>query len=88
MMVGTEEYDIAIHCFFRDTDTVYQMTNPKRGPFIIINNETFAGRPKREGTEHDVKKLNKTFGETFGFEVVVHNDQTADEIRELIQKRM
>ena len=86
MMVRTEEYDIAKHCFFRDN--VHQITNSKRGPFIIINNETFTNKKSREGTEHDVKKLKATFGGTFGFEVVVHNNQTAEEIRGIIQKRM
>ena len=64
------------------------MTKPKRGPFIIINNETFVNEMNRVGTEHDVQKLKETFGGTFGFEVVVHNNKTADEIRGIIQKRM
>ena len=71
----------------RFRDQIYEMVNTKVGQFIIINNETFAKKDKRQGSEHDVKKLEATFGEVFGFEVTVHEDKKAEEIRDIIETR-
>ena len=76
-----------VYFIMRFRDQVYDMVNTKVGQFIIINNETFVKKDKRKGSEHDVKKLEATFGEVFGFDVTVHEEKTAEEITDIIQTR-
>uniref|UniRef100_A0A8C7XHS2 Caspase-8 n=1 Tax=Oryzias sinensis TaxID=183150 RepID=A0A8C7XHS2_9TELE len=66
----------------------YSFTHEPRGLCVIINNKLFfpeSNLGERGGTEKDEKSLNNLF-HRFGFEVVVHNDLTADLIEFEITK--
>ena len=59
-----------------DSRFVYNMSHPKRGRFIIVNNRTFqpgTGMSERSGTDRDAANLYALF-KKLGFEVnLVHN---------------
>ena len=61
---------------------VYNMTNPKRGMAVIINNRIFDRRTQmgeRTGTDVDAANLYKVF-KKLGFEVSIFNNQKTTEI--------
>jgi hypothetical protein len=61
----------------------YPMTHPRRGQFIIINNESFKTLPKRDGTKEDADALEKVFS-ALGFDVKVYEDQKDTEMSSLM----
>ncbi|XP_054452139.1 caspase-8-like isoform X2 [Anoplopoma fimbria] len=66
----------------------YALTHNPRGLCVVINNEDFHGNEwlkKRRGTQADEKALNKVFT-SLGFTVVVHNNLTADDMRQELQQ--
>jgi stress response protein SCP2 len=65
----------------------YQMTNGKRGEFIIINNENFTaeGCDKRPGTDVDAGHLKADF-EKLGFNVTSHKDLTALKMKRAVEE--
>ncbi|XP_072219090.1 uncharacterized protein [Leuresthes tenuis] len=70
-----------------DETEYYPMTHNPRGLCVIINNEIFFGPSlkNRQGTQEDEKTLTTVF-RRFGFEVVVHNNLTAEKIRHEIRQ--
>ncbi|XP_052412135.1 caspase-22 isoform X2 [Carassius gibelio] len=66
-------------------DEVYNMDSYPRGLCVIINNEKFADRKERKGSQKDVDSLKALF-DFLGFLVEVETDKTADEIRALMAK--
>ncbi|XP_051902062.1 caspase-8 [Hippocampus zosterae] len=65
-----------------DQTEYYAMNRIPHGLCIIINNEEFSGNElkKRGGTQADERALDSLFSK-FGFQVIVHNNLTAEEIR-------
>lgn len=63
----------------------YQISQPMRGEFIIINNETFdvAGLNRRLGTDVDAQNLETDF-KRLGFDVKRHDNQTAFQMLRLV----
>ncbi|CAN9503256.1 unnamed protein product [Ophioblennius macclurei] len=72
---------------FSDPTEYYAMVHRPRGLCVIINNEKFPGTSllERRGSDEDEKAL-KTLFTCLGFNVEVHNDLTAREIRDQIEK--
>uniref|UniRef100_A0AAQ6A2C2 Caspase-8 n=1 Tax=Amphiprion ocellaris TaxID=80972 RepID=A0AAQ6A2C2_AMPOC len=70
-----------------DSADYYDLTHKPRGLCVVINNEDFSGTglQNRRGTQEDAKALNKVFT-NFGFEVVIHNNLTARNMRAEIEK--
>uniref|UniRef100_A0A3B3IM94 Caspase 8, apoptosis-related cysteine peptidase n=1 Tax=Oryzias latipes TaxID=8090 RepID=A0A3B3IM94_ORYLA len=71
-----------------DEEEYYSFTHEPRGLCVIFNNKLFfpeSNLGERGGTEKDEKSLNNLF-HRFGFEVVVHNNLTADLIESEITK--
>ena len=65
---------------------VYNMTNPKRGMAVIINNRIFDRRTQmgeRTGTDVDAANLYQVF-KKLGFEVHMFNNQKATEILKIM----
>ncbi|XP_053367843.1 caspase-7-like [Clarias gariepinus] len=65
----------------------YNMDHLKIGKCVIINNKNFhreTGMTVRNGTDRDAGELFKCF-KNLGFEVVVHNDQTCDKMRKILE---
>jgi hypothetical protein len=65
------------------------MTHPRRGRCIIFNNKIFdsdSGLPLREGTDLDATRAELTFYR-LGFDVVVHKDQSADQMARIMIAR-
>ncbi|XP_077205918.1 caspase-7 isoform X1 [Paroedura picta] len=66
----------------------YSMDYKKVGKCIIINNKNFAdntGMGRRNGTDKDAGDLQKCF-RNIGFDVVVHNDQSCEEMEKLLKQ--
>ncbi|PSN37232.1 hypothetical protein C0J52_12659 [Blattella germanica] len=65
----------------------YNMNHINRGHAIIFNHDTFDRNnyPPREGSEHDVKNLVKTF-KSLGFEVTIHDNLTYGKIQDVISR--
>ncbi|XP_029380439.1 caspase-8 [Echeneis naucrates] len=65
----------------------YILRNNPRGRCVIINNEKFDGfgLKNREGTQEDAKALKSVFTR-LGFTVMIHNDLTADSIRQKLSE--
>ena len=67
---------------------VYNMTYPKRGFAVIINNRTFDRRTQmgeRTGTDVDAASLYQIF-KGLGFEVAMfHNQKTSEMLNKLIE---
>jgi len=64
----------------------YRMDHRERGRFIIINNKNFHPRTEmklRTGTDKDAANLQVDFMQ-MGFDVKLHNDQTADQMLQLM----
>uniref|UniRef100_A0AAQ4QBA7 Caspase-3 n=1 Tax=Gasterosteus aculeatus aculeatus TaxID=481459 RepID=A0AAQ4QBA7_GASAC len=64
----------------------YKMDYPCMGTCVIINNKTFdpkTGLSPRNGTDVDAAELEKTFSR-LGYKVTVANDQTADQMVDLL----
>ena len=64
----------------------YPMDHDARGRFIVINNRKFlpgTNLDERKGTDVDAKSLKDDFTK-MGFRVEVHNDQTADQMLQLM----
>jgi len=62
------------------------MDHRERGRFIIINNKNFHPRTEmklRTGTDKDAANLQVDFMQ-MGFDVKLHNDQTADQMLQLM----
>lgn len=70
-----------------DSTDYYVLTHKPRGLCVIINNEDFpqTNLLKRRGTQEDAKALKKVFT-SFGFDVKIHNNLTARDIRAEMQK--
>ncbi|KAL1486446.1 hypothetical protein MTO96_031381, partial [Rhipicephalus appendiculatus] len=64
-------------------DNVYPMIHSPRGICVIINNYDF-GDSKREGSEHDVRRMRYLF-EAFHFKCIEHWDLTASEMTKKLQ---
>ncbi|XP_041041760.1 caspase-3b isoform X2 [Carcharodon carcharias] len=65
----------------------YNMNYEHTGMCVIFNNKNFhpkTGMDKRNGTDVDAGNLVKTF-QKLGFQVVVHNDQTCNEMVEKLK---
>ena len=65
---------------------VYNMTNPKRGMAVIINNRIFDRRTQmgeRTGTDVDAANLYQVF-KKLGFEVHMFNNQKTTEILKIM----
>ncbi|CAA9999836.1 unnamed protein product [Nesidiocoris tenuis] len=68
-------------------DDFYRMDKKRRGYAVIFNNETFETLSPREGSRKDVIALEETFGpDCLGFDVECHNDLSADDIGNKLQK--
>ncbi|XP_041847759.1 caspase-8 [Melanotaenia boesemani] len=65
-----------------DETEYYSLTHKPRGLCVVINNEHFTGPNlrTRAGTQADANAL-KTVFTRLGFQVVIHNNLTAEEIR-------
>ncbi|XP_071479484.1 caspase-3-like [Diadema antillarum] len=61
----------------------YSMNLRDKGMAFILNNNDFVDRGKRNGSEVDVKNVTHVFKE-IGYEIVVKQDLTADEIRDAL----
>lgn len=63
----------------------YNMSHPRRGRAIIINNDTFENNfaTPRTGSHVDVFNLEKAFS-ALGFEVTVYDNYTYQEIKRTI----
>uniref|UniRef100_A0A8C6TJM7 Caspase-8 n=1 Tax=Neogobius melanostomus TaxID=47308 RepID=A0A8C6TJM7_9GOBI len=59
-----------------ELESYYSMTGEKRGVCMIVNNDNFSDKRKREGTQIDQDCLERVF-KWLGFEVEVHPDCTA-----------
>ncbi|CAH2097845.1 unnamed protein product [Euphydryas editha] len=62
-------------------DTTYKLETFEKNFMIIFNQDKIDGYEPRKGTEKDVESLCNTFSE-FGFEYVVRDNYTKDEIME------
>lgn len=62
----------------------YKITRNPRGICVIINNVDFTSMKERRGSDEDQKYLAKVF-HWLGFEVVVHRNKTADEMKNILQ---
>ncbi|XP_054452141.1 caspase-8-like [Anoplopoma fimbria] len=70
-----------------DHTEYYALTHNPRGLCVVINNEEFDGKElkDRRGSQEDEKALNKVFT-SLGFTVVVHNNLTADDMRQELKQ--
>lgn len=70
-----------------DPDDYYPMTHIPRGLCVVINNEVFlnVNLKNRAGTQQDEKKLREVFT-LLGFTVEVHNNLTAQAMRDVLNK--
>uniref|UniRef100_A0A8C2ZQX2 Caspase-8 n=1 Tax=Cyclopterus lumpus TaxID=8103 RepID=A0A8C2ZQX2_CYCLU len=66
-----------------DHEDYYPLTHKPRGLCVVINNEHFTGTElkSRRGTQEDEKALRRVFT-NLGFTVLVHNDLTAEAMRQ------
>ncbi|GAB1600245.1 caspase-3-like isoform X2 [Argonauta hians] len=62
----------------------YDMTHCRRGFALIINNEVFKNLPQRDGSSIDAKEMKITL-ENLDFEVIVHNNQTVGDMKDLMR---
>ncbi|KAL1425670.1 hypothetical protein MTO96_018964 [Rhipicephalus appendiculatus] len=69
---------------FKSGDNVYTMVHSPRGVCIIINNYNF-GDSKREGSQHDVRRMKALF-KALHFKCIVHQDLTASKMKETLQE--
>lgn len=78
------ENDIAALSLQDGTESeVYPMNQKCRGYCVIINNSDFLKSDTRTGTEKDAEYLKRVFS-WLGFEVVVYNEQKAQQIRDIM----
>ncbi|XP_045907788.1 caspase-8-like [Micropterus dolomieu] len=79
---GESVYPDSQSSFLTDQTEYYAMNHNPHGLCVVINNEEFQGKQLRDrkGTQEDEKALHKVFTH-LGFEVVVHNNLTAEDIR-------
>ncbi|XP_068557774.1 caspase-8-like [Cebidichthys violaceus] len=70
-----------------DHTDYYALIHKPRGLCVVINNEDFLGSVlgKRKGTQEDVEALRTVFSR-LGFTVLVHNNLTAEAMRQELQK--
>lgn len=61
----------------------YDMCHARRGKAVILNHDEFDDEGPRLGSDVDVQNLVTTFKD-LGFEVVVHNNRTFEEIEKII----
>ncbi|XP_077055492.1 caspase 20, apoptosis-related cysteine peptidase isoform X2 [Siphateles boraxobius] len=61
----------------------YKISRIPRGICVIINNVHFTTMMERSGSDEDQKYLDKVF-HWLGFDVVVHRNKTADEMKNLL----
>ena len=73
---------LSLYMSIETTDFMYDMTHPKRGVFIIINNKTFQQETRmaeRKGTDVDATQLYTTF-QALDFNVNVYSDLKAEDM--------
>ena len=65
----------------------YIMTHMSPGQFVVINNRNFKEHDlnERKGTDEDAKNLVRCFKD-LGFETFMFQNQTAEEMQEVMQK--
>ena len=64
----------------------YKMDHPKRGYLIIIDNHTFPNSKNNlYGSEIDVENYKETFVFKLGFELVLRQNQTKNEMIKLME---
>lgn len=65
----------------------YNMSHPRRGKAIIINNDVFDNNfaTPRKGSQVDVSNLEKAFLE-LGFEVTIYDNYTYQEIKSVVHE--
>lgn len=70
----------------RDSDE-YNMSHPRRGRALIINNDIFDNNfvTPRKGSHVDVLKLENVFS-NLEFEVTIYDNKTFQEIKKLIHE--
>ena len=69
-------------------DRHYNMDHPRRGKALVFNHEVFhedTELSRRDGTSHDRERLIHALG-NLGFEVIIFNDKTYQQIMEAIDK--
>lgn len=67
-------------------DDVYPLVHSSRGICVIFNNDTFEGlKEKREGSEHDVKRMKRLF-EDLHFKCIEHSNLTASDMKTKLQQ--
>lgn len=66
---------------------MYNMNHPNRGKALIISNKNFDKKElkDRRGTDEDSSALSDCLSE-LGFEVTLHNNKTAKEMKDKVQK--
>ena len=67
----------------------YSMTHPKRGIALIINNEKFdrsTELPDRDGSTRDVKRLKKVLEDKLQFNVIIRNNKTVKQMKNLFEE--
>ncbi|XP_068427188.1 caspase-8-like [Clinocottus analis] len=72
---------------FKGQEDYYDLYHQPRGLCVVINNEDFQGimLRNRRGTQEDEKTLRTVFTR-LGFTVLVHNNLTAEAIRQVLQE--
>ena len=64
----------------------YKMDHPKRGYLIIIDNNTFPNpNDNLNGSDKDVENFKETFVQKLGFELVLRQNQTKNEMIKLME---
>ncbi|XP_071950579.1 caspase-6-like [Antedon mediterranea] len=64
---------------------IYAMTHTPRGICLIINNVDFKGLTTRDGSDKDEENLKRVFKE-FGFKIVSKRNQTAQEMKDVMDE--